>query len=385
MAGQEGDRRPDLSTLRRVLVMQRDLLGDVLLSTPALRALRHLLPHAEIVLLVRRGARELVDGNPHITRILYSDTLLEPGMNAGDVRAAIGLMRSLRAERFDCVLNLTKGAAFLHALLAWSTGALWRVAPKTVERVGLRGSDGFFPLHNVEVPLLPDRPITEYFLESVSLLGGGKADARLEMPIMTNDEGAVDRWLRKAGVGPHARLVAIHAGASRSAKALSDGLVIRLVDAIRRRPNVRVLLTGAPFETKRLERLRAMCQNGELPLVFAQPSLRRFGALLGRCYLLISGDSLPLHIAALHGIRTITVFGPDNPLHTAPRGWQHIALKAECTCRPSYSFVTHWPRPQVICQKRCIDWIPWESILQAIENQLDGSSSDACGKRSVTA
>ncbi len=105
------------SAIRRILVVKLRYIGDVLLTTPVIRALRVHFPQARITALVNPGTEEILVQNPHL-----DDILLMPRTGW---MAQASFLRSIRAQRFECVLDLTDGdrAAFVTAI----TGASIRI------------------------------------------------------------------------------------------------------------------------------------------------------------------------------------------------------------------------------------------------------------------
>lgn len=365
-------RRADLSELRpaqRILVIQRDFLGDVLFTTPMLRALRGLYPRATIEVLVRPYGREALAGNRHVDSVWVEGSSLTRRDRLGEYIGFWRLALRLRRRRYDLVFNLTKGKAFAHALLTALTGAPVRIGIRTWERAGFLWRHGFPLFHNVEVPARPNQHLIDYLLDTVRILGCHTKDRRMELDVGEADRAHAAAFLKAVGVKEGDPLVVLHPGANRPQNRMAPDRVAEICAELWKRHRARVVLIGLPPERSRLDEIAAQVPDPK-PSVVVDFSLKQIAALVVSCDLFLSGDSGPLRTAEIAGTPSVALFGSANPANTRPLGDSHIVLTPSLTCCPCYEFTVQAERAFERCPLRCIDLIPLEDILSAAASQL---------------
>jgi len=371
--------RADLSEVpraQRILVIQRDFLGDTLFTTPMLRALRGLYPQATIEVLVRPHGQEVLAGNRYVDSVLVEGSSLTPRDRLGDYVGFCRMALRLRRRRYDLVFNLTKGKAFAHALLTALTGAPVRVGIRTWERAGFVWRHGFPLCHNVEVPTRPNQHLIEYFLDTVRILGADVKDRRMELDIGETDRAHAAAFVKAMGGAGNGPVVVVHPGANRPHNRLAPCRVAKICAELWRRHRARVVLVGVPWERPRLEEIVAQVPEST-PSLVVDFTLRQLAAFLEHCDLFVSSDSGPLRIAEIVGTPSVALFGSANPANTRPLGNSCIVLTPPLTCCPCYEFTVQAERAFERCPVRCIDLIPLEEILSAAASQLPAGAGQA--------
>lgn len=335
--------------MNNILVIKLRYIGDVLLATPVLRALRSRFPSARLAMLVNRGTEDVLRRNPDLDEVLVLDRMGA----AGDLRFA----RELRRRRFDCVIDLTD--ADRSAVLARLTGAPIRVGFNEEHRWrGLLYSD-----------IVPARPESEHRLEhdlaALRLLG---LDPKPEPPVLRTapeDEAAAGRLLAEAGVAPGDRrpLVLLQPGARYWFKAWPVERFAELADRLTERYGCLVLVGGSPAERETAETVRALARSA--PLVLAgRTSLLEFAALLTRCALFVGNDNGPMHMAAALGVPVVALFGPSDPAVWGPRGRRVLTLSKGLDCRRCF-------HPTCFRgEERCMKLISTDEVFAAAERAL---------------
>lgn len=310
---------------RRVLVRLPNPLGDVVMATPALRALRRGLPGAEIAVL----------GPPHhegLLRGVGSFDVFLPwrGRGAGDLVARV---RALRRRAFDCAVVLPDSPrAALDAFLAG--------IPR---RVGY-GRD-FLRRRLVTESIEPPREggrrvpfsMIERYLRLTRLVG--VPDAGLELDLRVHDDAAerAARRLAEAGVDEGEPVLLVTPGAAYGpSKLWPPGYYARACDEIARRRGLLPLIVPAPNpEEIRIaaEVSRAMTRR-HVALLEPDPSLEVLKALVARATLLITNDTGPRHVAVALGRPVVVLMGPTDPRHTAHLLEGQRVLTEDVACRP---------------------------------------------------
>jgi heptosyltransferase-3 len=302
----------DLSRCHRVLLVRVNFrMGNLLLITPAIGALRQALPQARIDVLCYDAYAALLEHDPDVdhTLGLHRRMLFNPWTLAR-------LVRTLRRMQYDLVIEGARGGSFLGAFLAAMSGGRYRVAA-----AGSR-YQAFF---NVRVPRRPNlEHKVNLLLAFLADLGIPPATGALRV-VLTDAEraAAAARW-EDWGLADGGPTIGIIVGARRR-KQWPPEQLIELIRRLRLRPGLGVVLFAGPEERDEAIRLRR--DLGDSVVVAPQLGVRDFAALLSRCTLVVTGDTGPMHLAAAVGTPTVAVFHTTNARCYAPRGPLHRAVQ----------------------------------------------------------
>jgi len=310
----------------KIAVFLPNWLGDLVMATPALRAVRKHFATARIVGILRPKLAGLLAGTAWIDEAWYCD----PHGNDRDL-GRWALLRRMRRERFDLALLLPNS---LHtALLAWAGGARARVGyARDVRRLLLTQA------------VLPPRvkgqldlgPMVDYYLGLAEAAGCPAESQRLELHVTAAEERLADETFQRLGLRTDRRLVALNAGSaygeSKSWPVTAFGeLARRIVDQL----DHDVLVICGPAERSLA---RAIVRSSQRQRVFSladQPvGLGLSKAAIARCRFMVTTDSGPRHVAAALGKPVITLFGPTPPIITANPTVQAVDLQVKLDCVP---------------------------------------------------
>ena len=291
--------------------------GDLLLTTPALRALRQGLPGARIDVLTAKGLGALLEGNPDVDRVLDFDRRSIPSQAALYARLARG--------GYDAVLDLVSNPR-----TAWMT-ALTRARVRAGYDIGGRR---WAYTHAVpREPVGPGGPVLRYApeaaLEMVRALGLPPAGTELTVRIAPAAEAAIDAWWRgaegKGATSMRGPVVACLPTGSWPAKTWAPERFAAVMDALGEAATI--LWVWGPGEREEVVSIqRRMRREGSL---LAPPTgWQELGALLRRAALWVGNDSGPKHLAVALGVPTVTVFGPTHPATWHPPQGPHVAVEA---------------------------------------------------------
>jgi heptosyltransferase-2 len=314
-------------------------LGDLVMATPALRAVRRYAGAASrLVGIVRANLAGLLAG----TDWLDEEWPLEPGAfwrrpggapgRRGVKRRRSGpldLVRRMRRERFDMVLLFPN--SFRPALLAWLGGARERIGYVRYGRGPLLTGKVYPPRKNGR--LLP-RPMVEYYLALAEAAGCPPESPRLELASTEAEQQGADRIWRDLGLRTDGRVIALNAsGAYGAAKRWPLEHFGELGRRIARGADHDVLVVCGPGER---EMAQAIVRHAGCAGVFSladQPlGLGTSKACIGRSRLMVSTDSGPRHVAAAFGKPVITLFGPTMPVWTKNPTVQSVDLQLKLEC-----------------------------------------------------
>ncbi len=347
--------------MRKILVCQTGgWIGDMVLLTPALRALKQAYPEAAVSLLLRHRVAALMETHPYLDTCIV-DTKTAPNRKRAENRKRAGrwhamarLVRQIQAHRFDAAVVLHP-TSFRNALLPF----LAQVPVRIGTRVGGRGV-------LLTDAIQEDTQVHEVkrYLRVLRLLGiEGGADA-LTFWHTDADRRAVADLLQAEGVEVSTRLIAVNLGTTWRTKRWEVprfAAVVRALSAVD--GGAQVLLTGSPAELE----LTAQLPAG-LPAInlVGRTSVLELGALLERCAVCLTCDSGPMHIAAAVGTPTVALFGPTAPVRHAPYGVGHLVVEKSVSCRPCY---------KPMCRLResphlCMTEIGASEVVAAVAAQL---------------
>lgn len=317
----------------KILLVRLRLIGDVVFTTPLVRALRRRYPDAHLTYVVEPGAAPVIRGNPQL------DDIIELPRRRGLARLRDDLEagRSLRRQRFDVAIDLHGGPR--GAWLTRASGAPMRIGYRTHGRSWM---------YTHVVPRPADLGAVHSVVKQWDLLaplGIGPCDPSrdpVEMPADPAAASRVDRWLAEAGLARRA-LVVVHVSAGNPFRRWPPAHFAALVTELARRdPERRVILTSGPSDADAaraiVDRVRAASAEAGAAVRHVEFDLAELRALTARAAVYIGGDSGPLHIAATTTTPVVGLFGPTLAGRSMPwrdaRWWAEAVDAGPLPCRP---------------------------------------------------
>jgi predicted lipopolysaccharide heptosyltransferase III len=306
--------------MKNILVIKLRYIGDVLLATPALRALRDGIPGVRLTVAVNRGTEAVLTENPDV-----DDVVVVPKAAPWEQWQ---FARELRRQRFDCVIDLTDGDR--SAILARLTGAPVRIGFNDEHRWR-----GLLYTRVLRVP--PSLHRVERDLAAVRALG---IEPKVQMPVLrmsAADEQEATALLAEIGLdaAKHENLVWLQPGARYWFKAWPANRFADLADRLAETNGCKVLIGGDAAERDLAESIRKRARTA--PVVLAgRTTLRQCASLVRRCALYVGNDNGPMHMAAAMHVPVVALFGPSNPVEWGPRGGRSRVLYKELDCRQCF-------------------------------------------------
>lgn len=307
--------------MKHILVIKLRYIGDVLLATPVLRALRERFPDAQLTAAVNRGTEDILKWNPDVSEVII--------VERGDAATQWRFLRDVRRRGFDCVIDLTDGDR--SAILAWATGAPVRIGQNEEHRwrgllyttvAAHRSGIG----HRLERDLDTLRPLGIEPKVTSPLLCVSPADEQQAATLLD------DIGLRADGASSAGPLVMLQPGARYWFKAWPPERFAALADRLADVCGCRILLGGDARERDLAEAIRAQARCA--PAVLAgRTTLLSYAAMLKRCALFVGNDNGPMHMAAALGTPVVGLFGPSDPAEWGPRGGPAEVLYKGLDCR----------------------------------------------------
>lgn len=378
---------------KTLLVVLPTWVGDYVMATPALRAIRNRFDAARIVHLVEPNLVGLAKGGD------LADVLMPwPAARAGRPWSRVfrRLVGELREFRFDLAVLLAN--SFRAALVAWLAGAKrragygrdgrsWlltesvapRFKPRPRQTVRIGGGDETSPAEVIagydwqRLARIPDRsasrflpvPLVDYYAELVESVGCASPPTRFELSSCAAAEAAVEARLRELGLANRHPLVVVSPGAKFGvAKCWPADRFAAACDRLTRDAGAAVLITCGPGEEAIAKSIGAMMSGPGHVLVDPLLTLDELKSLIRRADLLLCNDAGPRHIAKAFLVPVATVFGPTHPLWTATRHELERIVRVDIDCGPCQ---------QRVCplgHHRCMTAVDVETVVNACQELL---------------
>jgi lipopolysaccharide heptosyltransferase II len=350
-----------------VLCVRLDTLGDVLMTAPALGALRA--PRRRLTLLTSSAGAEVSKLLRDVDDIVVYDAPWLKGTGArADGEPDRAMAALLRERRFDAAVIFTvyTQSALPAALLAHLADIPLRLAHCRENPYGLLTDWVPDPEPEREV-----RHEVQRQLDLVAAIGcRGPARARLAVPARAR--ARVGRRLEGHGLDPTRPWVVLHAGASAPSRRYPEESFAAAARMLAE-DGVGLVLTGSTAETELVERVRALSRAPALVLA-GRLDVAELAALLERAPLLVSNNTGPVHVACAVGTPVVDLYALTNPQHT-PWGVPHRVLSHDVPCR--------WCLKSVCPEghHNCLRLVSPEAVVEAVHQLLAqgrGRSIEIC-------
>lgn len=334
----------------RLLIIKFSSLGDLILSTAAIKAIRqHFKQGYKISMITDESCRDLLLNCPYIDELIVCDL---KGKDKG-LRGLLKVARKIRKRNFDLVIDLQNNRNS-HILSALSLA---------LDRYGYNNKKfGFLLNHTLREDKAPIGPVEHQF-RVLKLLGIEAREPRLELWPTQADQDYVDGLLANQWLSPNQKLVGLNISASQRWQSKNWPLenIAKLCDELSRK-ELRVVLTGTENDAAAVEKLINLAKEAKLINACGKTTINQLACLIRRCSVYISSDSAPLHLAASQDVPLVAIFGPTDFRRHMPPAKKYIILRKELKCSPCYK-----PECKTV---KCLKQIKPEEVLDAVEKLL---------------
>lgn len=312
------------TAIRRILYVNMAFRGDLILSFPALTAIRSQFPRAEITCWVRAYNVGLARLCQAVDEVITYDRFHANGLllllELLRLRRHRSFLEDLRSRRFDIMID-DSGFGF-SALAGFLTGIPLRIG---------RNTQGYGFLYHREVAYGENVHLVRKRLDLLKLLNIETSESNRARIIVTEERARLA--CEKLGIGAGEHFFTVQPYAGWDAKNWEDSKIAEVTAGFARLSNLRPVLIGGASDQQRIESLREtielVCYStaGMLELEEAL-------AMISSSEIHFGVDSVSMHMAAAVGIKSVTLFGPTNPLLLAPLSKNNIAIVREISCSP---------------------------------------------------
>jgi heptosyltransferase-2 len=312
-----------LSEPQRIAVFCPNWVGDLVMATPALRALRNRFPQAEITAVLRPSVQEVLEGTALVDQVVaFTTGRTLPGYHS------VAFARRLRSERFDLAVLFPN--SFRSAWWAWVSGAKRRVGFDRYGR-GMLMTDRLQPR-----PLDVPHPVMDEYLRLAAHVGCHPLPRRMELATTFDNERAYRQFWDKRGGWPHEGIVCLNpGGAFGAAKHWPVTSFAELALRIATELGKRVLVLCGPAEAREAREIAFMAHHPRVVSLAGAPlSIGLTKAAVKHAELLITTDSGPRHFAPPFEVPVVTLYGPTHVEWSNTHYDQAIHLQLQMECGP---------------------------------------------------
>ena len=306
----------------RILVTQTGgWIGDMILLTPALRALKRTYPRAHLALLLRPLVADLMATHPYVDEIIIDGK----AQSRSRLKSLWTSVDHTRRSHFDLAVVLHP-TSFRNALIPFLAGVPERIGSNVSARAILltKSCPDRTDLHEVH-----------RYLRVLALIDIHAPNADLEFWHTETDRDAVRQILATHGISATDSVMGVNLGTTWDTKRWRLENFAAVLTQVQNRFGVPIVLTGSASEISLGEAFQQSAGVEVIDLI-GKTTLTQLGALIERCDVYLTCDSGAMHIAAAVGTPTIALFGPTSPVRHRPYGEGHYVIEKPVACRPCY-------------------------------------------------
>ena len=312
-----------------ILIVKLSAIGDVVHTLPSLAALRNHYPAAHITWVIEEAAADLIEGHPHLDRVLVSRRKawireIRGGRNISAVfREISSFVSTLRDRHYDLVIDF-------HGLFKSALVVLLSGGPRKLGYDSMQELSGLFLNEKIHEDM--EKHAVDRYLDLLRHLGTDTKEPAFLIPVEEENRLRVDHLLSAAGIDGTTPFIAVNPVAYWKTKLWGDERFALLCDALIEELDTRIILTGGPGDPS-LPHIEGLMKHPCINLA-GKTTLRDLACLYQRARLVVTTDSGPMHIAAAMGTPTVALFGPTNPDRTGPYGAGHRVIRKPLPCSP---------------------------------------------------
>lgn len=287
--------------VKRILLITLSNIGDAVLTTPCIDALRNNFPDASIHLMVSPNAQPVFSKNKRIDKLILYDK------HTG-FKSKIDLFFSLRKEYYDIVIDL-RNTLFPLFLNARGKTYSFKNAPKEI------------------------LSMKEKHLWKLKTLNIDTSKAELSVIYDEEDTNYIKRLLKEAGIDERDRYICVSPGAKSHIKRWLKDRFLRLCEDLTDKLKIPIVLIGDENDKEITGEIakKAGCKISDFT---GRTTIPELAALLKNASLLITNDSAPMHIGSAVNIPVLAIFGPTDPLKYGPDSRKSAVIRKDLKCSP---------------------------------------------------
>ena len=333
-------RQFDRVSVQKILLIRLDRIGDMVLTTPILQALKTGFPRAELAVLANDYNASVIENNPYMDRLFI-------------FRESKEIVQKLRQEGFDLIIDPLLSPALDSAILTFRLRGKHRIGFE------IAGRELFFNLHSSRKK--GKKHLIEHHEDLLRAIGLSARGISPKIYLTPDELTSVDLTFRENGIDLDRLCVAIHPGGFYPSQRWFPERFAAVADELAKSYDAQILLFGGKGDKEALECIQSAMSSPVI--VMPELGLRGFMAALNRCNLLLCNNSGPLHVASALGVPTVSTMGPTIPHLWWPIGGIHTVLRKDLPCSPCQRGRCKW--------HDCMKLITVEEITGAAKAQIE--------------
>jgi predicted lipopolysaccharide heptosyltransferase III len=294
-----------------ILLLQLKRIGDLILTTPAIAALRERFPEADVTMVV---SSECVDLLPAISDV---DRILMARRNLRDLASFL----AVAGKKFDYCIDFTRNDR--SAFLTFLSQARRRIVSYRVRDQSKTRARFYTDFVDVR---MRDLHTIDYNLSLLEPLGIRDISQSIRLQLPESAHEKVDALRRDYGL--HRPYVVLHPGSARKEKLWESGRWVEVIQHFGRDRDFDLILTSGTSKHEQAH-IAAITRRTKIIDLSGKTDLLTLAALIGQARLLVTVDSAPTHLAAATHTPQLILFGPTNPFHWRPKESPALILQGE--------------------------------------------------------
>ncbi|MDO9229607.1 MAG: lipopolysaccharide heptosyltransferase II [Syntrophales bacterium] len=345
-----GEKLPEKG-IEKVLIRGTNWIGDVVMTLPAVAAVRKTWPGARISVLAKPWVAEVYRLSADVDDVIVFE---EPGRHAG-IGGKLRLARELRGVGFDCAILLQN--AIEAAIIARLAGIPFRAGYNSDGRGlllthAVRRTEAIRRVHQID-----------YYTEMVQALGCTPAGRDVHLRPGRDYDDLAEALFRRFGIAGNRPRIGLAPGAAYGpAKKWFPERFAAVADRLGGESGSQTILFGSAGDRESAAAVQGSARHPLIDIA-GMTNLKEAIALIARCSLFISNDSGLMHVAGALGVPTIALFGSTNPVTTSPVGERSVVIHHDVDCSPCL-------KPVCPTDFRCMELIGVEEVCAAARKLL---------------
>ena len=334
-----------------ILLIQLKRIGDLILTTPAIAALRQKFPNAQITLVISKEGKALAPAIAGVNKLLAMPRGL----------AGFGAAAAIATSKFDYCIDFTRNdRSALLVLLSRAKKRIVSFRIKVRSKFRTRFYNEFVP-HRMR-----DMHTIDYHLALLEPLGFPNATRAVNLELPKSAKASADELLNKQDVSKP--FIVFHPGSARPEKFWEAERWAEVIDHAADKQDLDLVVTGgaSPLEQAHIRDIKSKVQAQVLDLS-GKTDLLTLGALIAKARLLVTVDSAPMHLASATGTPQVVLFGPTNPFHWRPLESPALVLQGT-SVSPLSEFASKQPRLPM-------NQISTQGVIDAMETLLSAPAT----------
>lgn len=354
--------------INKVIIVNPFGIGDVLFSTPLLKAIKRKFPACHITYVCNRRTEGMLKNHADISsiyvfekdeyRALWEESKLKC------LKKTYSFVKKIASDKYDILIDMSLGYIYSLALSIFA-GIPVRIGFNYRKR-------GRFLTHKVDIGSFDSKHVIEYYLGLGSALGLDTSGKEMNLTVSREDSAWAEKFLKENGISSGDKVFGVIPGCGASwgqdakYRRWSAWKFAEVADYISKNHRYKVLIFGDQKEIPICEKVISEMKDKESAVpACGKTTLGQFAALLDKCDIVVTNDGGPLHMAIALKKKTISIFGPvdENVYGPYPPSQRYIIIKSNEPCRPCYKSFKY-----IKCETlNCLKNIKTGDVIKAVE------------------